>query len=126
VRVQLDSDKLLFPNGDERVLDLPPRSTTVRFSVEARGSGTFPLTLTMTSPDGDLEIQRTEVKVRSTFVSNVGVILTIGAILFLGLWWGNDFRRRRKRRAAEAGAATRHPAPAPPAAAPGAGQSSGP
>jgi hypothetical protein len=126
VRVRLDSDKLLFPNGDERVLDLPPRSTTVRFGVEARGSGTFPLTLTVTSPDGALEIQRTEVNVRSTFVSNVGVILTVGAILFLGLWWGNDFRRRRKRRAAEADAAALHPAPESPSAAPGAGQSSAP
>jgi hypothetical protein len=105
VRVRLQSDKLLFPDGEERVVDLPPRSTTVRFTVETRSSGTFPLTLTVTSPEGDLQIQRTEVKVRSTFVSNVGLFLTIGAILFLGLWWGNDFRRRRKRRAAQAEAA---------------------
>jgi hypothetical protein len=126
VRVQLDSDKLVFPDGDQRLLDLPPRSTTVRFGVEARGSGTFPLTLTVTSPDGELEIQRTEVKVRSTFVSNVGLFLTIGAILFLGLWWGNDFRRRRKRRAAEAAAATRHPAAASAPAAPETGQSTAP
>jgi hypothetical protein len=126
VRVRLDSDKLVFPDGDQRVLDLPPRSTTVRFGVEARGSGTFPLTLTVTSPDGALEIQRTEVKVRSTFVSNVGLFLTIGAILFLGLWWGNDFRRRRKRRAAEAEAATRHPAGDSEPAAPGTGQSTAP
>jgi hypothetical protein len=125
VRVRLESDKLVFPDGDQRVLDLPPRSTTVRFGVEARGSGTFPLTLTVTSPDGELEIQRTEVQVRSTFVSNVGLFLTIGAILFLGLWWGNDFRRRRKRRAAEAEAAIRHPAASEPAA-PGTGQSTAP
>jgi hypothetical protein len=105
VRVRLQSDKLLFPDGEERVVDLPPRSTTVRFTVETRSSGTFPLTLTVTSPEGDLQIQRTEVRVRSTFVSNVGLFLTIGAILFLGLWWGNDFRRRRKRRAAQAEAA---------------------
>jgi hypothetical protein len=122
VRVKLDSDKLLFPDGDTRVLDLPPRNTTVRFGVEARSSGTFPLTLTVTSPDGDLQIQQTEVKVRSTFVSNVGLFLTVGAILFLGLWWGNDFRRRRKRRAAQA--ESPHPAVSPPSVAPGAGQSS--
>jgi hypothetical protein len=126
VRVRLESDKLLFPDGDERVLDLPPRSTTVRFNVEARSSGTFPLRLTVTSPDGALAIQRTEVKVRSTFVSNVGLFLTIGAIVFLGLWWGNDFRRRRSRRAAEAEAATRPPAATSPPAETGAGQSSAP
>ena len=42
VRVHLDSDKLLFPDGDQRILDLPPRSTTVRFAVKTRSSGTFP------------------------------------------------------------------------------------
>jgi hypothetical protein len=63
--------------------------------------------------------------VRSTFVSNVGVFVTVGAVLFLGLWWGNDFRQRRKRRAAQA-ATPSHPAVSPPSAAPGAGQSSGP
>jgi hypothetical protein len=125
VRVRLRSDKLVFPAGDERVLDLPPRSLTVRFGVETRGSGTFPMTLTVTSPDGALQIQRTEVQVRSTFVSNVGVFLTVGAVLFLGLWWGNDFRRRRRRRAAQA-ATPSHPALPPPSAAPGAGQSSAP
>jgi hypothetical protein len=119
VRVGLRSDKLVFPDGGERLLDLPPRSTTVRFGVETRSSGTFPLTLTVTSPDGKLEIQRTQVQVRSTFVSNVGLFLTIGAILFLGVWWGNDFRRRRKRRAAQA--ESPHPASSEPSAAPGAG-----
>jgi rhamnose transport system permease protein len=28
-----------------------------------------------------------------------GLVGTVNAVLFLGLWWGNDFRRRRKRRA---------------------------
>jgi hypothetical protein len=126
VRVRLQSDKVVFPDGNERVLDLPPRSATVRFAVETRTSGTFPLTLTVTSPDGELRIQQTEVQVRSTFVSNVGLFLTIGAIVFLGLWWGFDVRRRRKRRAAEAESATRHPAATSPPAAPGAGQSTAP
>jgi hypothetical protein len=120
VRVHLQSDKLLFPDGDERVLDLAPRSTTVRFTVETRSSGTFPLTLTVTSPDGSLPIQQTKVQVRSTFVSNVGLFVTIGAVLFLALWWANDIRRRRKRHAAEAGAALDAAATAVSGAAPGA------
>jgi Family of unknown function (DUF6049) len=122
VRVRLDSDKLLFPDGDERILDLPPRSTTVPFAVETRSSGTFPLTLTVTSPDGALPIQQTEVQVRTTFfVSNVGVFLTVGAGLFLAGWWAHDIRRRRRRRAATPA----HPALSSPPETPGAGQSSG-
>jgi len=121
VRVHLQSDKLQFPDGDERILDLPPRSTTVRFNVQAQNSGTFPLTLKVTSPDGALPIQQTEVQVRTTFfVSNVGLILTVGAGLFLAGWWAHDIRRRRRRRAATPA----HPVLAPPTAA-DAGQSSG-
>jgi len=122
VRVRLASDKLVFPDGNQRVLDLPPRSTTVRFTVETRSSGTFPLTLRVTSPDGGLPIQQTEVKVRTTFfVNNVGVFLTVGAVLFLAGWWAHDIRRRRRRRAATPA----HPALSSPPATPGAGQSSG-
>jgi hypothetical protein len=122
VRVRLESDKLLFPEGDERILDLPPRSTTVPFTVETRSSGTFPLTLRVTSPDGALPIQQTEVQVRTTFfVNNVGVFLTVGAGLFLAGWWAYDIRRRRRRRAATPA----HPALSSPPETPGAGQSSG-
>ena len=40
----------------------------------------------------------TRITVRSTFVSGVGVFLTVGAVVFLALWWGWDIRRRRKRK----------------------------
>jgi hypothetical protein len=122
VRVHLQGDKLQFPDGDERVVDLPPRSTTFRFTVQAQSSGTFPLTLRVTSPDGALPIQQTEVQVRTTFfVSNVGLILTVGAGLFLAGWWAHDIRRRRRRRTATPA----HPALASQSATPGAGKSSG-
>jgi hypothetical protein len=120
VRVHLSSADLTFPDGPDRVIELPPRNTTVRFAVEARGSGTFPLSLRVTSPDGAVQLSQTEVQVRSTFVSNVGVFLTIGAVLFLAIWWGNDFRRRRRRRAAEAAPDPGAAATPPPAVAPGA------
>jgi hypothetical protein len=124
--VRLESDKLQFPDGAERILDLPPQSTTVRFDVETGSSGTFPLTLNVTSPDGSLPIQQTEVQVRTTFfVSNVGVFITVGAVLFLALWWGYDIRRRKRRRAAQA-ATPDHPTLSSPPAAPDAGQSSAP
>jgi hypothetical protein len=39
--------------------------------------------------------------VRSTVFSSIGVVLTVGALLFLAIWWGNHiWRSRRKRRAA--------------------------
>jgi hypothetical protein len=90
--------------------------------VQAQSSGTFPLKLNVTSPDGALQLQQTEVKVRTTFfVSNVGLILTVGAGLFLAGWWAHDIRRRRRRRAATPA----HPALTSTPATPGAGRSTG-
>jgi len=96
IRVQLDSEKLEFPDGDARVLTLPSRNTTVRLPVESRASGTFPLRVTITSEDGALNLQQARYTVRSTVVSGVGVILTIGAGLFLAIWWLTHWRRTRR------------------------------
>jgi len=96
VLVQLDSQKLAFPDGSSRLVDLPPRSTTVRFAVEARTSGSFPLRLSVRSADGALAITNTKFRVQSTAVSTVGLVLMVGAGIFLALWWGLDFRRRRR------------------------------
>jgi len=85
---------LLFPKGDNRVLTLAPRNTTERFAVEARTSGAFPLTITVTSPDRDLLVTSSQLTVRSTAVSGVGVFLAGGAGAFLFGWWGTHLRRR--------------------------------
>jgi hypothetical protein len=102
VRVQLESQELQFPEGTEREVDLPPRSHTVRFAVEARAPGNYPLTLNVNTVEGDLPVSSTRVNVRSTFVSGMGKFLTIGAAVFLVLWWALDIRRRRKRARAAA------------------------
>lgn len=99
VKVHLESDKLFFPEGDVREVELPPGTSTIGFTVESRTSGTFPLELTVTSLDDGLLIQSTRLRVRSTFVSGVGVFLTVGAALFLAIWWFVHFRRNRRERA---------------------------
>lgn len=98
VEVALSSDKLLFPDGSSRIIELAPRNTTARFAVEARASGTFPLLLEVTSTDGRVTFSRSQITIRSAVVSNVGLILTVGAIAFLAVWWLNHARRRRRLR----------------------------
>jgi hypothetical protein len=98
IRVVLDSDKLLFPDGAVLDLELPPKSTTVRVAGETRTSGTFPLKLEVTSTNGVLPISHRRLEVRSTFVSTLGIVLMGSAVLFLAVWWGFDLRRRRRRR----------------------------
>jgi hypothetical protein len=102
VHVRFDSDKLLFPDGNERDIELPKGNTTIRFAVETRSSGTFPVVVTLTTAGAaQLPIQSTQLRVRSTFVSGVGIFLTVAAVAFLALWWGWDIRKRRRAKRGE-------------------------
>jgi hypothetical protein len=98
VRVRLESDQLRFLDGSERFVTLAPQNTTERFRVESRSTGAFPLSITVTSPDGALLVNSSELTIRSTVVSGVGAVLTAGAGIFLLVWWGNDLRRSRRGR----------------------------
>jgi hypothetical protein len=114
VRVHLDSTKLTFPNGSDPEVTLRPGSNTIRFTVEARASGTFPMTITVTSPDGRLTFgQPVQVSVRSAVFGGWAVGLTIVALLFLAGWWANHFRRTRRSRKDARTPAGPTPAPSP-------------
>jgi hypothetical protein len=99
VLVALRSNKLDFPQGSVQTFALPPRSVTVRFDVQSRTSGTFPLVMSVRSADGSLLIAEGRFKVRSTVVSTAGVALAAGAAFFLAAWWIFEIRRRRRARA---------------------------
>jgi hypothetical protein len=108
VRIVLSSAKLDFPEGSviEQVLE-PQRTTTIELPVETRASGAFPLTVTVTSADGTLPVATTKYTVRSTAISGVGLVLSIGAGLFLLVWWARHFRTARRARKL---VASNHPA----------------
>lgn len=104
VRLRFESDKLTFPDGDTVIVHLPRSAvTSLDVDVRARSSGTFPLRLTITSPDEIVLVSRSRFTVRSTAVSGVGLVLSVGAGLFLALWWASHFRKvRRARRLVDA------------------------
>lgn len=95
VVVRVQSDKLAFPHGSTQTIDLVRRNTTQRFTVESRTSGAFPMRITLESPDGNLVIGRTRMTVRSTAASGVSLIVSLGAALFLAIWWGRHAWRGR-------------------------------
>jgi hypothetical protein len=97
-RLRISSDTLEFPKGAERDVPLERRNTTVNFVVRAQSSGSFPLRVQLVSPQGDLVLDQSRFTVRSTALSGVGTALSIGAGLFLLIWWGNHLRLRRSRR----------------------------
>ncbi|HEY6533633.1 MAG TPA: hypothetical protein VIY72_15095, partial [Acidimicrobiales bacterium] len=63
-----------------------------------RASGAFPLDVTISSANGALPVATTEYTVRSTAISGIGLALSIGAGLFLLVWWARHFRTARRAR----------------------------
>ena len=98
LRLQVISEKLGFPDGDRRSIELTRRNTTELFAVRARTSGAFPLRLRLTTPDGSMELGSSRFTVRSTAASGVGVVLSAGAGLFLVVWWARHLARGRRNR----------------------------
>lgn len=98
VQVRVSSDKLRFPNGSVRELELNRQNTTEVFAVESRTSGAFPLLVSLQSPDGSTVLTQSSFTVRSTAISGVGVGLSAGAGLVLVLWWGRHLVRGRRNR----------------------------
>lgn len=111
VRIQMSaSERLDFPHNDF-VATVNPNSTTVlRIPVRTRTTGDTPMTITVFTPAGDTILSQTRYTVRSTAVSGVGLVLTIGAAGFLALWWGRHLLRagRARRRS---GRGADHPDP---------------
>lgn len=88
------SDRLDLP--DEPIpATLASERTTVQVPVGAKVTGDTPLRITVRTPDGRVILSESRYTVRSTAVSGVGVLLTIGAGLFLAVWWGRHWWRNR-------------------------------
>lgn len=97
VRMRLTSDnKLDFPNGADFVTTLQPGLNRVPVQVQVRAAGTFPLFVKLTSPDNRIDLGATRLDVRSTAVSGLGLLLSLGAGAFLLIWWIRNFRKTRR------------------------------
>jgi hypothetical protein len=99
VRIEFDSGQLEFLDGDVVNRELPPGVTRLDVRVRALTSGAFPMGITVKSPDSSIELDRTTFDIRSTAVTGVGFVLSIGAGLFLAVWWARHWRSSRRSRA---------------------------
>jgi hypothetical protein len=103
VRIHLESPKLSFPDNDVLVT-LDAETVQQRITVKARANGTFPLTVSVMTPVGDVAVAPTsELTVHATTLSGFGVVLTVGALLVLATWWVRHLRRSRRSKAVARG-----------------------
>lgn len=90
------SDRLSFPQ-DRIEATLTDERTVVQVPVSTRATGDTPLRITVRTPDGGQVLAQSQYTVRSTAVSGVGLLLTLGAAGFLALWWGRHWWRNHRR-----------------------------
>jgi hypothetical protein len=118
VEVVLDSDQLEFPEGSVLHPRLPPGTTRLEVPVRVRTSGAFTMNVRVSSDDGSILLDESTFDVRSTAISGVGLALSIGAGLFLAVWWARHWRGARRSRHLMPPSSVPPEAPGPPRAPP--------
>lgn len=95
--IRIEGQRFAFDGGPTRIVVVAPGSTqTVAFRARDRSPGrTSPIQVVVADADGQLELARGTMVVRSTAVSAVALAVVLGAGLFLLGWWLRTFRRRR-------------------------------
>ncbi len=83
--------QLMLPDGDQITVVLQPgESSLVQMAVQAQTTGRFPVTVQILAPQGGL-IAQSQLIVRSTAYNRLALFVTVGAVVFLLLWWGRRF-----------------------------------
>jgi hypothetical protein len=98
VRVEVASQgRLVWPEGrqSEDLVLSDREAHTVSFQTRALSMGTFPVTVRVTDPSGERELERTTLSVRSTRVSGPALAATGGLVLVLLL--AGALRRKPRR-----------------------------
>jgi hypothetical protein len=101
VTVKTTSEKLRFPDGEELRITLKPGLNELTIPIETVTSGDARIFITVTSPDGHLDLTDGSVNVRSTAISGLGLVVSLVSLAVLLIWWLRTIIRvRRSRRAA--------------------------
>ena len=99
VRLDLNSDKLDFPDGDSLLWRLSPGVNQVQVPVQVKTSGDAVLEIGVNSPTGLLALGESRLTVRATSLSGAGVGIAAAALAILLVWWGRHWWSRRRSKA---------------------------
>ena len=108
VVVALDSTKITFPEGTQRVTLRPLDETSVIVPVEAEANGTSSINLVVSTPAGQTLGEPVTLTARVTALTGLGQVLTGGFVLVLLTWWFTHWRNRRRAELVDDGR-ERHP-----------------
>lgn len=103
VLIRLDADSRVdIRSPAEQVVELAPGTNRITIAVHTTIPGDSPIDVTVLTPDGAVVLDEVEYTVRSTAISGIGVVLSVGAALVLVLWWFRHWRSTRRLHRAEA------------------------
>jgi hypothetical protein len=102
--LSVSSPGLLFPKGHILRIKVYPHTNIVPILLSARTSGDFSLRLTLATTTGFI-MESGDMTIRSTAISGVAVGLSIGAIVFLFVWWSRAILTKRRKKHKLRGAA---------------------
>lgn len=103
VVVRLRSDRLAFPEGEILPITVEEDILRIDVPVEALATGSVPVFVEVWTPDDRVRLDARQLNVRSTAVSGVGLVISLGALLVLVVWWTRNWRSTRRTRDAEVG-----------------------
>jgi len=94
VRIELRSVRVDFLGTGTRTIRLDQPNQVVTFDAEVRAAGPSSIEVLVYSPSG-MELSRSVLRVNSTAINPIALIITIGAgLVLVGLWSRRLFRRR--------------------------------
>ncbi|HEY1117696.1 MAG TPA: DUF6049 family protein, partial [Acidimicrobiales bacterium] len=97
VVIRSTSDRLRFPDGEDLPVTVEAGDALrVDVPVEALATGSVPVSVALWTPDGSIRLDGRQLNVRSTAISGVGLLLSLGALVVLVVWWIRSWRRTRR------------------------------
>lgn len=96
VRLELSSQRLLFPDGDPEVILAPNAITEIEVPVEARTNGTTSIELRIVTPLGGALTEPVQISARVQALSGVAQLATVVLVILLLTWWFNHWRAKRR------------------------------
>lgn len=98
VRVRVVSAKLVLLDGP-RVFEVPANAAIdVSIDVRARSNGSFPVRVTLLTPDAQVVVEPTvTITARVSALAGLGQLVSVSIALVLFAWWFAHWRRSRRR-----------------------------
>lgn len=96
LQVRIRSDRLAFPEGEVLPVTVEEDVLRIDVPVEALATGSVPVFVELWTPDGQLRLDARQLNVRSTAVSGVGLVISLGALLVLVVWWARHWSATRR------------------------------